>query len=613
MTAPTSVSRYPVGRHQPDETVRLPVAQPAGASTAAPERRQLVAGGGSLWAIGIDGRIVRLDPATRRVAQATGVYAVALAYGEGALWAIDAERDAVDRLDPRTGTRRRSIGIPTALTLGGIAVGGGAVWVTSPFQGVVWRIVPGPPVNELPITLRFGAATIAYGDGAAWVGNNFDDSVVRIDARTNRPRVVATIPAPQDIAVRADRVWVAAGSAAGRSGPLATGACGGVVYGGAGKPDVLIASDFDLEGQSADITRPMARTVEAVLRAAHFRAGRFRVGLQSCDDASRAAGGLDTGQCIANARAYDLDRTVVGLVGGQSSCVDAQVPILDRAPGGPVAVVSPTGVTSFLTHAPRQDPNHLVDVYGSGVRDFARTLAPDHVETAADAMLARHLGMHRVAVVYDNGGFIGNAERDWFLYAAKRLPGLRAVPVRAGRDLAAEVRALRLDGAFVAAAAFPSPDAAVLGISALRRVLPARRIVVSSWYTPFDSLTGARGVYGTLSGPTRARDLSPSERRLLASLPAVDRVPFAVGPTVEAARALLAAIARSDGTRASITRSLLAEPRFDRGGDPVRPPVTVFRVDPSSTSRIEELDGGVVVRVIHPPPRLVVPPQPVGR
>jgi DNA-binding SARP family transcriptional activator len=613
VSAPRSVSRYPAGRHAPDETVTLPAARPGQSGAAVPERRLLAAGGGSLWAVGADGLLVRLDPARGTVVQTTSVHAAAIAFGDGRLWALDADRNAVDRVDPKTGSADVTIAIPTPLTLGGIAVGGGAVWVTSPFQGVVWRIVPGPPVNELPISLRFGAATIAYGDGAAWVGNNFDDSVVRIDARTDRPRVVASVPAPQDIAVGRDRVWVAAGSVSGRSGALASGACGSVVYGGPGRPDVLIASDFDLEGQSADITRPMARTVEAVLRAARFRAGRFRVGLQSCDDASRAAGGLDTGQCIANARAYDLDRTVVGVVGGQSPCVSAQVPILDRAPGGPIAVVSPTSVTSFLTHAPRQDPNHLADVYGSGVRDFARTIAPDHVETAADAVLARRLGMRRVAVVFDAGGFISGAERDWFAYAAAREPGLRALAVPAQGSLTAAVRRLRADGAFLTAGAFADPAAAATAIAALRGALPASRIIVSSGYTPFSSLAGGGGVNGTLSGPTRARDLSPFERRLLASLPAADRVPFAVGPTIEATRALLVAIARSDGTRRSITRALLAEPRFDRGGDPVGAPVTVFRLDPSATSRIEELRGGVVETVIRPPRRLVVPPQPVGR
>ena len=123
------------------------------------------------------------------------------------------------RVDPSTGRVVRTIAIPSFLTLGGIAVGAGLRLgdVSVPGHRLARRSRPAASLRTIP--LSFGAGTIAFGDGAVWVGNNFDDTIERIDPATNVARKVASIPSPQDIAVAGDRVWVAAGSAAGRSGP----------------------------------------------------------------------------------------------------------------------------------------------------------------------------------------------------------------------------------------------------------------------------------------------------------------------------------------------------------------------------------------------------------
>ena len=68
--------------------------------------------------------------------------------------------------------------------------------------------------------------------------------------------------------------------------------CGPVVTGGHGDPDLLIASDLPLTGQQR-LTQPMAAAVEYVLRRHGFRAGRFTLGLQSCDDATERYGVWD--------------------------------------------------------------------------------------------------------------------------------------------------------------------------------------------------------------------------------------------------------------------------------------------------------------------------------
>lgn len=108
---------------------------------------------------------------------------------------------------------------------GGIAVGGGAVWVANTFPHTVTRIDPqsNAVVATIPITgsadLFHGPTRMGFGRGSLWVlDGTFDCSCLhRLDPSINRE--VATIPlgvpgyqgriAPLGIAVQPDAIWVA--------------------------------------------------------------------------------------------------------------------------------------------------------------------------------------------------------------------------------------------------------------------------------------------------------------------------------------------------------------------------------------------------------------------
>ena len=77
-----------------------------------------------------------------------------------------------------------------------------------------------------------------------------------------------------------------------------------------------------------------------------------------------------------------------------------------------------------------------------------------------------------------------------------------------------------------------------------------------------------------------------------------------------ATEVLLDAIARSDGTRPSVSRALLSTRRdgstgpvrFDRNGDLVSPAVTILRIRArDGVSRVAGFEGAAVDRVIRPP------------
>jgi ABC-type branched-subunit amino acid transport system substrate-binding protein len=84
----------------------------------------------------------------------------------------------------------------------------------------------------------------------------------------------------------------------------------------------------------------------------------------------------------------------------------------------------------------------------------------------------------------------------------------------------------------------------------------------------------------------------------------------------EAATLLLAAVARSDGTRADVVRELhrtnerngiLGALRFGRNGDPVTTAVTILRGVAHGGLKEFPYENAVVDRVISPPPATIHP------
>ena len=124
---------------------------------------------GTVWIGCDDGRIVRVDEATRRRVATTrvGTLLSHLAVGAGAVWAADAVEDVVWRVDARTGRATRTI--PAGNCPSGIAIGFGSVWVAGRDSGTVSRI--DPDSNRVVVTIRVGreVGPIAVGDGRVWI------------------------------------------------------------------------------------------------------------------------------------------------------------------------------------------------------------------------------------------------------------------------------------------------------------------------------------------------------------------------------------------------------------------------------------------------------------
>jgi branched-chain amino acid transport system substrate-binding protein len=513
--------------------------------------------------------------------------------------------------------------------LWGFAVGAGSVWTTDIATGVLWRLEP--RTTPRPIDIGFGITSVAYGRDAVWVTNIVSDEILRIDPRTTK--VAARIPlagTPPSVAADDETAWVAVVGAP-SADVLPASACGAVEAGGA-EPDVLIASGLPLQGPVSPVTRAAADAVRFVLRKNGFRAGPHTVGYQSCDDSTAQTGQSDFLKCASNAKAYAATARIVGVIGPFiSPCAWVQLPIVNRA-DDPLAMISPSNTHPGLTHrAPESGPEEPEGYYPTGVRNYFRVTGSNDLDGAAGAVLADELRLKRMFVLRSTDG-IGEETTTPFKRASRKLGitivGSATWDPEAGSygSLAARVASAWPDGVFIGDGLWLNGGAVV---KALRSRLGSKVVLISGdAFLPTEELLGAAGrasigMYVTTTAVAH-EGLSDAGLRFVRDFGRTQ--PDGVAPsalyvteTAQAAEAMLAAIARSDGRRASVIaelrrleveNGLLGSFRFDENGDITPTSHTVFRVtggQKRAPGLPEGLGGAVVDRVVRVPEGLARP------
>jgi ABC-type branched-subunit amino acid transport system substrate-binding protein/DNA-binding beta-propeller fold protein YncE len=618
-----SVSRIDPRSGRVTRTVKLPGGGEGVLPSAGLPR--LAVGAGAVWAVTAGG-VSRIDPESGKLVARIEADTVTIAAGDEGVWFPADDPPAVMRIDPRTNRVSEKIPVSTQ-NLWGVAVGAGSVWATAREDGLVFRIEPGRNPTTRTIDVGVGVTLVDFGEGSLWTGNYIDGRVSRIDPRTNDVTARTSIGAPQSLAAGAGAAWV--GVAGGTTGgALTTSACGEVVSGG-GRPDVLIASDFALRGPLSADQRTLANAIRFVIEQRGFKAGEHAVGYQSCDVSTPQTADFEFRKCAANANAYAHAEQLVAVIGPWSSyCAEVEIPIMNRAPGGPLAMISPTNSGTGLTRGGRlaESRGQPGVYYPTGVRNFLRDAPREDLQGIAHAILAKQLGLKRVYVLYERSSFFEIEHANPFRRAARRL-GLRVAgshpfdPEAKSYDgLARRVARSGAQGVFLGGFLDAGGDRL---LKALRARLGTRvKIMVTDPFAPVPDLLkvagrAAHGLYMSfIDVPPAARELSPAGRRFVRDFGALATPTQGVLPTAQAAEVVLDAIARSDGTRASVLEELrgtrvkdgiLGSFRFDRHGDITPAQLPIFRVTgktPPGAGIYSYFEGAVVDRVITVPERL---------
>jgi branched-chain amino acid transport system substrate-binding protein len=199
----------------------------------------------------------------------------------------------------------------------------------------------------------------------------------------------------------------ATGGGGGDVEALPSSSCTAIEYEGEGDPDLLVASDFPLQGSSRTQTIQIVEAIRYLLEQSNFKLGDHNVAFQSCDDSTAQAGKWDSGKCSTNAQAYASNEAVVGVIGTfNSGCAAIEIPVLNQAPGGGVAMMSPANTYVCLTEGgPGCDATEPDKYYPSGSRNYARVVAHDAYQGAAIAEFAKEQGVTSMYILNDKEAY----------------------------------------------------------------------------------------------------------------------------------------------------------------------------------------------------------------
>jgi branched-chain amino acid transport system substrate-binding protein len=370
---------------------------------------------------------------------------------------------------------------------------------------------------------------------------------------------------------------------------LPSSSCGKLQYGGSGSPKFIIASDLPLQGANRALTTEMNTSIAFILGQQGWKSGSYTVGFQACDDSTAQKGSWDSSKCSANANAYARDKSVIGVIGTfNSGCAKLEIPINNRAPGGPLAQISPSNTYPGLTvGGPGTAPGEPKVYYPTGKRNYARVVWTDQFQGAADGIFAKQfMKLKNVFILTDKETY-GNGIATLFQRAAKKL-GIQ-VKGKAGWDPNATsyeslATAVKTSGA---QAVFLGGIVCLNGgkvIKDLRAVLGKKfPMLLPDGFTPFSATNSTSG--GTSANAYISYPGIPVSQLKGAGAKFVKAFQKANGGKVpdpytayaaQAAQVLLGAIAKSNGTRGSVasklfnlkvTNGILGNFTIDKNGD----------------------------------------------
>jgi branched-chain amino acid transport system substrate-binding protein len=278
-------------------------------------------------------------------------------------------------------------------------------------------------------------------------------------------------------------------------------------------------------------------------------------------------------------------------------------------------MVSPANTYVGLTHGgPGTVAGEPGKYYPTGKRNYARVVAADDYQGAADAVLAKTLGVKKVFILNDKEAYgLGVATN--FKNAAKNL-GIKVVGFTAWdgkassyEALAVKIKASGAQGVFLGGLICENGGKVIKDIRA--GVPSSVKIMTPDGFTPVSATiqqggTAAEGVTVSIVGLPNSSLKGAGKTFVKAFTKADHRAPdpYAVY-AAQAAEVVVAAIAQSNGSRADIAKqifkvnlknSILGNIKFNANGDVASPAVTIYRVKGGKSTTF---------KVIVPPKALI--------
>ena len=179
-----------------------------------------------------------------------------------------------------------------------------------------------------------------------------------------------------------------------------------------------VYSSLPWQGDLADRSQDVQRAEQLALDRVHSRVGRFRVRLAGLDDSTPDPGGWNPNVVAANARRAAGDPRTIAYLGELDTGASAvSIPTLnDRG----ILQLSPADGLAGLTHVAGATRGEPAKYYPDPRRNFARLAPPDDLQAEALVEYMKEVGVRRLYIVNDGGGYgVALAERVGAIAAAQ--------------------------------------------------------------------------------------------------------------------------------------------------------------------------------------------------
>ncbi len=339
---------------------------------------------------------------------------------------------------------------------------------------------------------------------------------------------------------------------------------------------LVISSDLPLQGSAFDSNDSTNKAIELYLKSVGYKAGKYTVSFKKYDDATAAAGSWDAAKCAANAQAHVANKNEVAVMGTYNSgCAKIIVPVLNQDPKGPMLMVSDANTNPGLTKS--WNPGEPDVYYPNGVRNYARVCTTDDNQGSAAAQFAKSIGIKSVYVLNDTQTY-GQGVAQAFTTEANKI-GLNVLSSGAfgeGWDakqsdytaLFTKIAALNPDMVYVGGifdnngGQLVKDKVKVLGDNTKVKFMGPDGF---TGYPDLNKMPEAQGMYLSFAGLSTDLLLANDPKGAGATFVKAYKKAYGKDPIgsypiygVAAVQVILAAIAKSDGTRKSVNNAVFS-------------------------------------------------------
>ena len=404
------------------------------------------------------------------------------------------------------------------------------------------------------------------------------------------------------------------GKKSGKGGKLTalpTSACAKPV--GPSDADYIVASDLPLQGAGRAQAEEMVKAIQFAIKGRNYKAGKYTVAYQSCDDSTAQTGAWDSAKCASNARNYADDSSVIGVIGTfNSGCAKIEIPVANRAQPGPLGMASPANTAIGITHGgPGAEAGEPDKYYPTGTRNYVRVVAADDFQGAADALYAQSLGLKKIFVLNDKqtyGFGVAFSMRRSLQKLGITVTGFQGWDKSSSsyEALVGKITASGSDGVFLGGIICNNGAKLIKDIKA---GFKGTILMPDGFSDPKSNGPAADGSWIIVAGAPpeklKGTQVTGSQRRETAIGFMQDfGAEIAARPnpySAYAAQAMLVmldAIGKSDGTRSSVTSSLLSTSvtngilgtfKIDKNGDTSLNPVTIYQQKASKLNPVKTI------------------------